>query len=92
MLKAATAEKILEGRARVSRRLWRRPIDPEKEAAIRADLVAAKAGIMKLAAALGVGVGTVQRIKAALASRRRADNLLLRPLRDSQAHPQPDTS
>ena len=47
---------------------------------------------MKLAAAQGVGVGTVERIKAALASRRRADNLLLRPLRDLQAHPQPDTS
>jgi DNA invertase Pin-like site-specific DNA recombinase len=46
--------------------LGRPPIDPEKEAAIRADLLAAKAGIMKLAAAHGVGVGTVQRIKAAM--------------------------
>ena len=44
----------------------RRPIDATKEAAIRADLIAAKAGIMKLAAAHGVGVGTVQRIKAAM--------------------------
>jgi hypothetical protein len=36
-------------------------------AAIRADLRLGKAGIMKLAAAHGVGVETVQRIKAALA-------------------------
>jgi DNA invertase Pin-like site-specific DNA recombinase len=48
-------------------RLGRRPIDAGKEAAIRADLIAAKAGIMKLAAAHGVGVGTVQRISRALA-------------------------
>jgi DNA invertase Pin-like site-specific DNA recombinase len=44
----------------------RRPIDAGKEAAIRADLRLGKAGIMKLAAAHGVGVGTVQRIKVAL--------------------------
>jgi DNA invertase Pin-like site-specific DNA recombinase len=49
------------------KRLGRRPIDARKEAAIKADLVAAKAGIMKLAAAHGVGVGTVQRISRALA-------------------------
>jgi hypothetical protein len=49
------------------KKLGRRPIDAEKEAAIRADLLAAKAGIMKLAAAHKVGVGTVQRIKVALA-------------------------
>jgi len=47
--------------------LGRRPIDARKEAAIRADLREGKAGIMKLAAAHGVGVGTVQRIKVALA-------------------------
>jgi DNA invertase Pin-like site-specific DNA recombinase len=46
--------------------LGRPPIDAEKEAAIRADLRLGKAGIMKLAAAHGVGVGTVQRIKGAL--------------------------
>ena len=34
------------------------------EAPIRADLIAAKAGIMKLTTAHGVSVGTVQRIKA----------------------------
>ena len=48
-------------------RLGRRPIDARKEAAIRADLREGKAGIMKLAAAHGVGVGTVQRISRALA-------------------------
>jgi hypothetical protein len=37
-----------------------------KEAAILADLREGKAGIIKLAAAHGVGVGTVQRIKASL--------------------------
>jgi DNA invertase Pin-like site-specific DNA recombinase len=46
--------------------LGRPPINPEKEAAIRADLRERKAGIVKLAAAHGVGVGTVQRIKASL--------------------------
>jgi hypothetical protein len=48
------------------KRLGRGPIDARKEAAIRADLREGKAGIMKLAAAPEVGVGTVQRIKAAL--------------------------
>ena len=55
------------------KRLGRRPIDARKEAAIRADLREGKAGIMKLAAAHRVGVGTVQRIKAALAAKGRAD-------------------
>jgi hypothetical protein len=44
--------------------LGRPPIDPGKEAAILADLREGKAGIIKLAAAHRVGVGTVQRIKA----------------------------
>jgi hypothetical protein len=44
--------------------LGRPPIDPRKEAAILADLREGKAGIIKLAAAHGLGVGTVQRIKA----------------------------
>lgn len=48
--------------------LGRRPIEAAKEGAIRADLIAAKAGIMKLAAMHGAGVGTVQRIKAKLAA------------------------
>jgi DNA invertase Pin-like site-specific DNA recombinase len=47
-------------------RLGRKPIDADKEAAIRADLVASAAGIIKLAKVHGVGVGTVQRIKMAL--------------------------
>jgi DNA invertase Pin-like site-specific DNA recombinase len=46
--------------------LGRRPIHADTESAIRADLRSGKAGIMKLAAMHGVGVGTVQRIKAAL--------------------------
>ena len=46
--------------------LGRPPIDPRKEAAILDDLREGKAGIIKLAAAHGVGVGTVQRIKASL--------------------------
>jgi len=46
--------------------LGRPPIDPGKEAAILDDLREGKAGIIKLAAAHGVGVGTVQRIKASL--------------------------
>jgi DNA invertase Pin-like site-specific DNA recombinase len=46
--------------------LGRPPIAAEKEAAIRADLQARKAGIVRLAATHRVGVGTVQRIKAAL--------------------------
>jgi DNA invertase Pin-like site-specific DNA recombinase len=49
--------------------LGRPPIDPRKEAAILDDLREGKAGIIKLAAAHGVGVGTVQRIKASLTCR-----------------------
>jgi DNA invertase Pin-like site-specific DNA recombinase len=49
--------------------LGRPPIDPRKEAAILDDLREGKAGIIKLAAAHGVGVGTVQRIKASLICR-----------------------
>jgi DNA invertase Pin-like site-specific DNA recombinase len=68
--RAMIHERVKSGLERAKaqgKRLGRRPIDSKKEAAIRADLLAAKAGIMKLAAAHGVGVGTVQRIKAALA-------------------------
>ena len=49
--------------------LGRPPIDPCKEAAILDDLREGKAGIIKLAAAHDVGVGTVQRIKASLTCR-----------------------
>jgi DNA invertase Pin-like site-specific DNA recombinase len=67
--RAMIRERVKSGLERAKaqgKRLGRRPIDAGKEAAIRADLLAAKAGIMKLAAAHGVGVGTVQRIRAAL--------------------------
>jgi hypothetical protein len=47
--------------------LGRRRIDAGKEVAILADLRSGKAGIVKLAGLHGVGVGTVQRIKAAMA-------------------------
>ena len=46
--------------------LGRKRIDARKEADIVADLRLGKAGIIKLAAAHRVGVGTVQRIKAAM--------------------------
>jgi DNA invertase Pin-like site-specific DNA recombinase len=68
--RAMIQERVKSGleRARAQgRKLGRRPIDASKEAAIKADLLTAKAGIMKLAAAHGVGVGTVQRISRALA-------------------------
>jgi DNA invertase Pin-like site-specific DNA recombinase len=68
------------------KRLGRRPIDARKEAAIRADLREGKAGIMKLAAAHGVGVGTVQRIKAALGTDgERSGPIRFYGLGDSQA-------
>jgi hypothetical protein len=41
-------------------------IDLEKEAAIKVDLAAGRAGIIKLAKEHGVGVGTVQRIRTAM--------------------------
>jgi DNA invertase Pin-like site-specific DNA recombinase len=68
--RAMIRERVKSGleRARAQgKTLGRPPIEAEKEAAIRADLRLGKAGIMKLAASHGVGVGTVQRIKAALA-------------------------
>ena len=54
---------------------------PAKEAAIRADLRAGTAGIIKLAGLHGVGVGTVQRIKVGAGWLRqvRRGNRLLRP-------------
>jgi DNA invertase Pin-like site-specific DNA recombinase len=68
--RAVIRERVKSGLERAKaqgKTLGRKRIDANKEAAIRADLIVAKAGIMKLAAAHGVGVGTVQRIKAALA-------------------------
>lgn len=49
-------------------RLGRPTIPAPKEAAIRADLAKGDAGIHKLAKRHGVGVGTVQKIKAKLAA------------------------
>ena len=67
--RAMIRERVKSGleRAKAQGKTLGRPIDAEKEAAICAELRLGKAGIMKLAAAHGVGVGTVQRIKAALA-------------------------
>jgi DNA invertase Pin-like site-specific DNA recombinase len=68
--RAMIRERVKSGLERAKaegKTLGRPPIDAEKEAAICADLRLGKAGIMKLAAAHGVGVGTVQRIKATLA-------------------------
>ena len=67
--RAMIRERVKSGLERAKaqgKKLGRRPINSKKEVAIRADLLAAKAGIMKLAAAHRVGVGTVQRIKAAM--------------------------
>jgi DNA invertase Pin-like site-specific DNA recombinase len=67
--RAMIRERVKSGLERAKaqgKRLGRRPIDADREAAIRAYLVTGGAGIIKLAKAHGVGVGTVQRIKAAL--------------------------
>jgi DNA invertase Pin-like site-specific DNA recombinase len=65
--RAMIQERVKSGLERAKaqgKTLGRPPIDPEREEAIRADLRAGRAGIMKLAAAHGVGVATVQRIGA----------------------------
>lgn len=59
-------ERVNAGLARAKaqgKRLGRPPVSPKTERAIRAEL-ATGAGILKVAKALGVGVGTVSRIKA----------------------------
>ena len=64
-------ERVLSGLARAKadgKTLGRPTIDPAKEAAIRADLRAGRAGIVKLATLHKVGVSTVQRIKASIAA------------------------
>ena len=66
--RAIILERVKAGleRARAQgKTLGRRRIDGRKEAAILADLRLGRAGIIKLAKLHGVGVGTVQRIKAA---------------------------
>jgi DNA invertase Pin-like site-specific DNA recombinase len=67
--RALIRERVLAGLERAKAqgtKLGRRPIDAKKEAAIREDLRAGTVGMIKLANAHGVGVGTVQRIKVAL--------------------------
>jgi DNA invertase Pin-like site-specific DNA recombinase len=69
--RAMIRERVLSGLARAKadgKTLGRPTIHPAKEAAIRADLRAGRAGIVKLAGLHGVGVSTVQRIKANLAA------------------------
>jgi DNA invertase Pin-like site-specific DNA recombinase len=68
--RAIIRERVKSGLERAKaqgKRLGRKRIDPRKEAAILADLRLGKAGIIKLAGLHGVGVGTVQRIKSAMA-------------------------
>jgi DNA invertase Pin-like site-specific DNA recombinase len=67
--RAIIRESVMSGLERAKaqgKRLGRKRIDARKEAAILADLRLGKAGIIKLAGLHGVGVGTVQRIKASL--------------------------
>ena len=69
--RAMIRERVKSGleRAKAQGKTLGRPtIDPEKEEAIRADLGAGRAGIIKLAGLHGVGVGTVQRIKVEMAN------------------------
>src|SRR5580692_10403019 len=69
--RAMIRERVKAGLARAKaegKTLGRPTIDPEKEEAIRADLGAGRAGIIKLAGLHGVGVGTVQRIKVEMAN------------------------
>jgi DNA invertase Pin-like site-specific DNA recombinase len=69
--RAMIRERVKSGLERAKaegKTLGRPPIDPEKEEAIRADLQAGRAGIIKLAGLHGVGVGTVQRIKVEMAN------------------------
>jgi DNA invertase Pin-like site-specific DNA recombinase len=67
--RAMIRERVKSGPERAKaqgKRLGPRPIDVSKEAAIRKDLKAGMAGMIKLASLHGVGVGTVQRIEATL--------------------------
>jgi DNA invertase Pin-like site-specific DNA recombinase len=67
--RAMIRERVKSGLERAKaqgKTLGRPPIDPRKEAAILDGLREGNAGIIKLARTHGVGVGTVQRIKASL--------------------------
>lgn len=64
-------ERIVAGLSRAraqGKRLGRPATDAKKEHAIRTALAAGGKGILKIAAEFGVGSGTVQRIKAAMAA------------------------
>ncbi|MBF0562239.1 MAG: recombinase family protein [Alphaproteobacteria bacterium] len=61
-VKAGMARARAEGK-----RFGRPPLKPTKAAAIRAELQAGGKGILRIAKELGVGTGTVQRIKAEMA-------------------------
>lgn len=69
--RAMIRERVNAGLARAraqGKQLGRRKIGAQVEKAIRADLQAGGSGIHKLAKRHGVGVGTVQRIKAEMAA------------------------
>jgi DNA invertase Pin-like site-specific DNA recombinase len=69
--RAMIRERVKAGLARAraqGKALGRPPIDVKTEAAIRKALQKGEIGIRKIAAAFKVGVGTVQRVKAALAA------------------------
>lgn len=51
------------------KKLGRRPIDPKTEQGIRDALASNTMGMLKIAAAFGVGSGTVQRVKADMLAR-----------------------
>jgi DNA invertase Pin-like site-specific DNA recombinase len=62
-VKAGLARAVKEGK-----RLGRKPIDAKTEKAIQQALKRGDKGILKIAAEIGVGSGTVQRVKAAMPS------------------------
>ena len=70
--RAMIQERVRAGLARArseGKRLGRPPIPAETERAIRAALAKKKrAGLRKIAAVLGVGVGTVQRVAREIAA------------------------
>jgi DNA invertase Pin-like site-specific DNA recombinase len=68
--RALIQERVKAGLARAraeGKRLGRPPIPPAKEAEIRADLREGRLGVRKLAGVHDVGVGTVMRIRRAMA-------------------------
>jgi len=65
MIRQRVNARLVRARAQ-GKRLGRPKIDAKKEAAIREALASGKQGILKIAAAFGVGSGTVQRVKASM--------------------------